>query len=269
MKSNPYLGVRDTVRKTTSELLVDDYHAVHRARLARTLDLLCTEIEKINTTDDIRILELGTSGFIPQALSQLFPGVTIDVTNFDDKAEVVQRLGQPASVRAAYGGVEVDAFTIDLEYEDIPAKDEMYDIILCCEVLEHMEIDPMYMLSEVNRVLKTNGKIILTTPNVVSSRGITKMLQGVEPHFYMQYHKNRAYHRHNYEYSCKSLLHIMRSAGFDANVWTEDLFEDGLTYEVNRLRNAGFSIENVGDNLLAIGTKVSKVIERHPSGIYV
>jgi hypothetical protein len=65
------------------------------------------------------------------------------------------------------------------------------------------------------------------------------------------------------------LLHVLRSAGFDANVWTEDLFEDGLTYEVNRLQKAGFTIENVGDNLLAIGTKVSGVVERHPVGIYV
>jgi hypothetical protein len=65
------------------------------------------------------------------------------------------------------------------------------------------------------------------------------------------------------------LLYILRSAGFDANVWTEDLFEDGLTYEVNRLQKAGFTIENVGDNLLAIGAKVSEVVDRYPSGLYV
>ena len=269
MKSHPYLGVRDTVRKATSELLVDDYHTVHRARLARTLDLLCTEIEKISRTDGIRILELGTSGFIPQALSQLFPGVTIDVTNFDDKGEVVQRLGKPVSGRAAYGSVEVDAFTIDLEYEDIPAADGTYDIVLCCEVLEHMEIDPMFMLGEVNRVLKNNGVLLLTTPNVLSSRGLTKMSEGHEPYFYMQYHSNRAYHRHNYEYTVNSVWRLLRAGGFDATVWTEDLFEDGLTFVVQQLKKLGWKVDHVGDNILVTATKISGVVERHPFGLYV
>ena len=266
MKSYPYLGISDRVVDVAKPLLNNsgDYHMTHRARLARTAEILTGLVEEAG--ENCRILELGTSGFIPVFLKSLFPGVTIDVTDYDGVRKEGER---QRSVDVAGQSAVVRAFTVDLEHDVLPVKDETYDIVICCEVLEHMEIDPMFMLSEVNRVLKTNGKIILTTPNVVSSRGITKMLQGVEPHFYMQYHKNRAYHRHNYEYSCRSLLHVLRSAGFDANVWTEDLFEDGLTYEVNRLRNAGFSIENIGDNLLAIGTRVSKVIERYPDGLYV
>ena len=48
-----------------------------------------------------------------------------------------------------------------------------------------MEIDPMFMLSEVNRALKDGGKLLVTTPNVLSSRGLYKIIHGVEPYFYM------------------------------------------------------------------------------------
>ena len=273
MKSHPYLGIDEETVRVVKPLFDsgDEYHRTHTARLARTFQMVKDTIQEYGGT--CRILELGTTGLFPIALKSLFPGVTIDVTNYDNAWTLVESFVKDPVSQVVYElagqSATTTAFAIDLEYDEIPAEDETYDIVLCCEVLEHMEIDPMHMLSEVNRVLKTNGKIVLTTPNVVSSRGITKMLQGTEPYFYMQYHKNREYHRHNYEYSCRSLLHVLHSAGFDANVWTEDLFEDGLTYEVNRLRKMGFTIENIGDNLLAIGTKISEVVERYPVGIYV
>lgn len=242
---------------------VDEYHAVHAARLARTLDLLSTEVAEVG--EGARVLELGTSGFLPAALKVLFPGVLIDVTNFDPTEPMEHRF------KREFSGVPIDvnAFSVDLEKEFLPVKDRTYDIVVCGEVLEHMEIDPMSMLGEVNRVLEDGGRLLLTTPNVVSSRGITRMLSGYEPYFYMQYHKTGEYHRHNYEYSVHSAHEVLRAAGFDPYVWTEDLFEDGLTHEVEKLRKAGYKIDHVGDNIIALATKISGVVERYPRGIYV
>jgi len=44
----------------------------------------------------------------------------------------------------------------------LPFADEEFDIILCSEVLEHLK-DPKLAISEMKRVLKKNGKLILTT----------------------------------------------------------------------------------------------------------
>lgn len=265
MKSRPYAGVSDNVKGVAKSLLADydEYHTIHTARLARTLDLLSTEVEAAG--EGAKVLELGTSGFLPAALKLLFPGVTIDVTNFDNTQPMEHRF------KREFSGVPIDvkAFSVDLEKEFLPVPDGEYDIVVCGEVLEHMEIDPMFMLSEINRVLREGGRLILTTPNVVSSRGITKMLSGYEPYFFMQYHQTGEYHRHNYEYSVHSAHNVLRAAGFDPYVWTEDLFEDGLTYEIERLRKSGFKIEHIGDNILALGTKISGVVERFPRVIYV
>lgn len=261
MKSKPYLGVSDEVKKVARRLLDggDDYHLVHMARLARTLDLVNGLVPAK------RVLEVGTTGFFPIALKSLFPSVPIDVTHFDLTRDEVSEM----KVECAGETRTVTAFAIDLEYSQIPAADETYDVVICGEVLEHMEIDPMFMLAEVNRVLETGGTLVLTTPNVLSSRGLRKMLDGYEPYFYMQYHKTREYHRHNYEYSVKRVWQVLNCAGFDATVWTEDLFEDGLPAVVNELQSAGFVIGNVGDNIIALARKVSGVVERFPNGLYV
>lgn len=46
---------------------------------------------------------------------------------------------------------------------EIPVEDESYDTILCSAVLEHLE-EPGRAISEMRRVLKGNGIVILTAP---------------------------------------------------------------------------------------------------------
>ena len=266
MRSHPYFGISDRVVEVAKPLLNNsgDYHKTHAARLARTAELLVEMVEEVG--EDCRILELGTSGFLPVLLKSLFPSVSIDVTDYDGERKEGERL---RSVSVAGQSAEVRAFTVDLEYDMLPVEDETYDIVICCEVLEHMEIDPMFMLSEVNRVLKTGGKLFLTTPNVLSARAFTRIFEGYPPYFFMQYHKSREYHRHNYEYSAKMLWSTLKCAGFDSKVWTEDLFEDTASHVVDSLNYFGFRVANTGDNLIAVGNKISGVVERYPNGLYV
>ena len=48
---------------------------------------------------------------------------------------------------------------------NFPLKDEEFDAILCFETLEHIP-EPEVFVKELERVLKKNGMLILTTPNV-------------------------------------------------------------------------------------------------------
>lgn len=265
MKSEPYKNVLPEVEAVVRPLIstADEYHKVHEARLARTVDLVYRDLLSLENRS-VRLLELGTMGLIPTALRELCPEVIVHGTHLD--------LGLPpiTGVDFVFGEKQIRVLVacVDLESQPLPVADETYDYVLCCEVLEHMEIDPMYMLAEVNRAMKPGGKLFLTTPNVASSRGISKILRGWEPYFYMQYHRTRDYHRHNYEYSVHSLWRLLHAAGFDPTIWTEDLFEDGMFAVVEKLRLAGFDIHNVGDNILSISTKISEIIERWPDGIY-
>ncbi len=46
----------------------------------------------------------------------------------------------------------------------LPFKDNSFDLVWCSEVIEHLA-DPAYTLAEFRRMLKPQGKMILTTPN--------------------------------------------------------------------------------------------------------
>lgn len=46
---------------------------------------------------------------------------------------------------------------------ELPFKDEEFDIVLCCSVLEHLE-DPRKAIAEMMRVLKPKGRIIVSVP---------------------------------------------------------------------------------------------------------
>jgi 2-polyprenyl-3-methyl-5-hydroxy-6-metoxy-1,4-benzoquinol methylase len=46
----------------------------------------------------------------------------------------------------------------------LPFADESFDLIWCSEVIEHLE-DPAFAMTELRRVTKPGGTLVLTTPN--------------------------------------------------------------------------------------------------------
>jgi ubiquinone/menaquinone biosynthesis C-methylase UbiE len=59
----------------------------------------------------------------------------------------------------------------------IPFKDNIFDLVHMSEVIEHL-LDTDKALSEIHRVLKPNGKLIITTPNFTSFRDRILVLFG-------------------------------------------------------------------------------------------
>lgn len=261
MKSRPYDGISPEVVQALDSLIApqDEYHQTHKRRLARTLQVLFEQ------KPQGKLLELGGSGVFTLAMQQLFPDLEIEVTNFDESQETVHEFCPEARGKSAC----FKAYNINLEWDHIPVDNETYDWILCCEVIEHMDIDPMFMMFEVNRIAKKKSHLLLSTPNITSSRNVTKMLKGIEPYFFMQYHKDRSPYRHNYEYSIHSLMQVVRASGFDGSSWTEDTFEDPIYTTLEKLKTIGIDIPHVGDNIFVLAEKTGPVSDRHPRAIYV
>lgn len=273
MISDPLKNITPGVASVLTELLPDSvnsgyngdvsYNNTHKRRYARTIDVLL----KSESLSGKKILEIATSDILPVAIRELVPDTDISVTHFDLSGKTSGKY----KVDFAGRKFTVPGYFVDLETMPLPVEDETFDVVLCCEVLEHMDVDPMFMLEQINRVLKPGGLLVLTTPNITSSRALWKMLRGIEPYFYMQYHKDGSPYRHNYEYSHGGLTSLLSAAGFNGDIWTEDSFEDGIISDAMLLETAGFKInyDLLGDNLFASVRKVSGVVDRYPSPIYV
>ena len=66
--------------------------------------------------------------------------------------------------------------------ESLPYKDKTFSAVSCLDVIEHL-FDPVSVLKEICRVLRPNGQLVLTTPNIRYFRNLYKLIcRGVFPH---------------------------------------------------------------------------------------
>jgi ubiquinone/menaquinone biosynthesis C-methylase UbiE len=102
------------------------------------------------------------------------------------KGEFLDKLG-PATGRAV--GIDLSKESVKKAghnaalalgtLEALPFRDETFDLITCRWVVEHLE-DPGRSLSELHRVLKTGGRIVLLTSNARSYAALLSRLMPLE-----------------------------------------------------------------------------------------
>ena len=111
-----------------------------------------------------RLLDVGCAGGELAAL----------LTTFGWQVEGVER--EPALVEAARArGISVRRADFDLE--PLPWEPGTFDAAVAGEVIEHV-IDTDHLLSEVARVLRLGGVLIVTTPNLASLENRIRLLLG-------------------------------------------------------------------------------------------
>lgn len=106
---------------------------------------------------------------------------------------------------------------INVISDSFPYHDESFDFIFCNEILEHLD-KPLNMLSEMNRVLKSGGYLILSTPNIACfanrikflfGKSVFPPLDGPAPFF-----SNNEW-RHFREYTVKEVRYLLEDNGFE------------------------------------------------------
>lgn len=71
-------------------------------------------------------------------------------------------------------------YKINVENDPLPFETESFDIIISFEVIEHL-YSPTNYLTEMLRVLRKNGLLIMSTPNMISFASRIRMLMGGLP----------------------------------------------------------------------------------------
>jgi ubiquinone/menaquinone biosynthesis C-methylase UbiE len=105
--------------------------------------------------------------------------------------------------------------TCDIIHESLCFKDKSFDLVTCCEVIEHITISPQKIFNEIYRVLTDNGTFILTTPNFASFQNRVALLRGRNclPLFPDKQPEDPAY-RHWREYIPRELTKMLKQSGF-------------------------------------------------------
>lgn len=241
--------------------ITDPYFTVHSRRFAETMAFVPSSGKSY-----ARALELGSTALFQELLRTVFGYEEVHGTHYQAEAPEKSyfREFSVLSDRKWYR-----THNVNFEEQALPFEDGYFDLVLCCEVIEHMERDPMYLMSEINRVLAPGGKLLLTTPNSASGRIVWAVLNGFRPHFFMQYSRDGSLYRHNYEYDVHAIRVLVESAGFSVNdLTTIDTFERPVPEALELLSQKGFPTVDRGDNIYCRAHKVGPVSQRYPEPIY-
>ncbi|WP_269431416.1 class I SAM-dependent methyltransferase [Terracidiphilus gabretensis] len=107
-------------------------------------------------------------------------------------------------------GRGIEAKRCDLNKDRLPFANESFDLIFAGEVIEHL-IDTDAFLDELYRCLRTNGRVIITNPNLVSFENRLRVMLGIYP-VWVNY--NLSGPGHVRAYSASVLKKQLREHGF-------------------------------------------------------
>lgn len=131
---------------------IDDYYArsgtlirwVERRRLAAISAMVAAEAND-------SVLEVGCGG---GHVLRLFPQANL--TGVDVSGEMLRK------ARQNLRGYRVELLKGELDDLDLPARS--FDKVICSEVLEHV-VDPEAILRGIQRLLRPDGRVVVTFPN--------------------------------------------------------------------------------------------------------
>lgn len=233
-------------------------------RLLKTLDLVPDDIHASS-----RVLELGASPYFMSLLLKRLLKCRVDFANyFSDQSRENRR---EILVSEKYNEKHVfDYKNFNVERDVFPFKNNTYDLVLFCEIIEHLTVDPVHPLVQINNLLIDGGYLIITTPNVLRYENVFKLVTG--KNIYDHYSGYGAYGRHNREYTPSELRLLVESLGFRiiklyTNVTGSTSIDD---FSIKRFRGLiqFLTTGNRGSNIFLLARKVSDAGGVYPKWLF-
>ena len=189
--------------------------------------------------------------------------------------------GIPFCEKVTYDGQEIRAVAFQCDKDKLKLPDQSFRSVIFCDIIEHLIVDPVWTLLEINRVLKPGGHIVVSTPNAGSTDRMLRAFLGVHPGTETFIKPTAIYQRHNREWTVSEIEQILQLCGFsnfhystNSELLTE--FENYLLDVAERggiLRRPRFDF---GPEIMFVGEKVvhktveddAPLDERWPAWLY-
>lgn len=191
---------------------LDEYLKADFKRFLYTLDMIPPGTGKL--------LEIGANPYFLSMLLEKYTNYQLYYANFFGHGLNRRSIQHMVDEKGKKIGFQFWNFNI--EDDDIPFEENYFDIVLFCEVIEHLIRDPMRALLNIKNILKHNGHLILSTPNIGRLENVAKIIAGTN--IYDPYSSHGLYGRHNREYNPHELHQLLSQLGFDIEImFTSDV----------------------------------------------
>ena len=189
---------------------IKSYLNIMQKNFIRTFDECTKLLPNTNST----ICEIGSYlGILARALN--YKGYNVnacDIPYFYDRKKVKEYFNK-------FG---IKSFYFDLKDYKLPFDNDSQDMVIACEIIEHLNFNPLPVIEEINRVLKVGGYLYIAMPNGGSFiKRIIYLLKGRQPNFTIEqlfqqldYKKHMIVGLHWREYSTEETIKMVKPFGF-------------------------------------------------------
>jgi SAM-dependent methyltransferase len=255
-----YLASFDYFSRQGLDQIGRDYAAYHLPRFLRSLDLMP------QLPEGSQVLELGAAPYLMTVMVEKYLGHKVTAANFqgDYDEAILQPEAEITISSKRYGESYTYPYKIfNVERDPYPYPDHTFDMVLCCELLEHLVIDASHMLRESHRVLKPGGYLFMTTPNAIGLIHIFTLICG--GNIYAQYSSDGVYGRHNREYTPGELGELLKLHNFEPTVVVDNIYpHDGF----EEWMGAVGDLPDRKDNLFAVARATGEHVINYPAWLY-
>lgn len=166
-------------------------------------------------------------------------------------------------------GVRVEGHKFECDRDRLPLESNTVGLVLLCDVLEHLLVDPVWTFLEVNRVLRPGGFFVISTPNVAGIERAIKVLQGYHPGTEHHYKPTCLYERHNREWTPSEIVTCLYGLGFDLSDWetNEQAIPSSELQVLEVMRHLGVvKLENkhFGPDIITVMQKIKHITLETP-----
>ena len=218
-------------------------------------------------------LELGANPYFTTMLVKYFTPLEQTLANYFGPhfgALASQEVTATDPVTGVRQTHRADFHHFNIEDDAFPFPAASFDVVLFCEVLEHLQADPVRVLRELKRILKPSGHLILTTPNVARLENVCRMVAG--ENIYDPYSGYGPYGRHNREYNKHELAQLLTYCGFEVEtLFSADVHENHASnfFPVERVRAlVEFRADDLGQYLFSRSRSTRASGAKRPSWLY-
>jgi SAM-dependent methyltransferase len=207
-----------------------------------------------------RALEIGANPYFTTILLRELTSLDLTLTNFfapDDPAVVRAQSVEYRDLAGTTTRRQMPYRPVNVESDRFPFDDGAFDIVFFCEVIEHLQTDPIVAIDEIHRVLRPGGRLVLTTPNVARLENVARLVAGAN--LYDPYSGYGAYGRHNREFTRHELHRVLDYRGF-ANI--ESFTSDVHDHRAGNFVDVDSLAELVADRQPDLGQYIFVTAER-------
>jgi len=251
-----------SVRVDDQVIDVSEYSRLHEERISRTLNTISTDSVR-------RVVEVGshpwvmTTALVEHSKLELLATVSAEeATLWPDDIEISEEYHTIQTLNGKSATVKNYSFNIERRRVRIQEKPE---VVLACEIIEHLIRSPHTMLLNINDWLSEGGELVVTTPNGCQFMNPFRRAPR------MPSYRAHCYERHSYVYRLRDLVELIELCGFsvlEAGFWSpyESKSLNRLRATLARVPGSYFA-EKFGRSLFVLARKKRSVttLARIPS----